>query len=470
MRELCRFLDVSCDSQRYQLHHLNTLLFRGELLAVSADNVSTKECFVRLMTRELAPTSGRIDWADPAAASSPPCRWSVISAESSLFCGNLSLAENLIRPDGARLIYSRKRAESQARALLAELELDYPVSKPLRGPSDRDLYLLSIVKAYSLGSRFLLLTDYSLFTQSAERERLRKLVRILLGKEITVILLDGLTVFQGESFSRMLRFEAGYLVQTLYGAAEMRLSVRRQTHGAFQIPAEELSGGTLRLECRLSPRQREAVLSLRPGEVSYLIADRLQQRQLADDVFGSCPSCRVGLPDGTVLSGARPDVLLENGVVYFPQDIRRVLFPNMTFRGNATFLALKAASRAGFLIRENVLRCITADHARLHGGEPVRQALSAFSYELQFESVVNRYLLYPWKLLILRLPYLTSFQTETAELRRLIDDLSARRAGILILISSPEEMIFPCHFAWEAQEDGSVVPFPLLPREEENAP
>jgi ABC-type sugar transport system ATPase subunit len=470
MRELCRFLDVSCDSRQYQLHHLNTLIFRGELLAVTANNVSTKECFVRLMTRELPPTSGRIEWADPAVPGSPPCLWSVISAERSLFCANLSLAENLIRPDGAGLLYSRKKAEARAAAVLAELELDYPVSRPFGEPNDRDLYLLSIVKAYSLGSRFLILTDYALFTQEAERERLRKLVRILLKKEITVVLLDGLTVFHGEPFSRMLRFENGFLTQTLYGAAEMRLSVRRQTRGAFQIPAQDFSGGALRLECRLSPRQREAVFALRPGEVSYLIAARLQQRQLIENVFGDLPCCRIGLPDGTVLADAQPDALLENGVGYFPQDIRRVLFPNMTFRDNATFLALNAALRARFLIRENVLRCLMDDHASLRGGEPTRQALSSFGYELQFESVVNRYLLYPWKLLILRLPYLTSFQTETAGLRRLIDDLSARRAGILILISSPDEMIFPCHSAWEAQEDGSVVPFPLRPQETEKSP
>ena len=220
MQELLRFINVNCKTSKYNLNYFSFVLGGGELLAISSDTTSTKDALIALLTQQVQPTSGRIDWN---ADGSPSC---LISYESKLLYKNLSIAENfmLAKFSPYKAFYPKQGSLNMTRDILESYGIHLDVSVPVYSLTKIQQYILSILKAVCLGAKFLILSDIVRLHYADDLNLLIRLIQELLNRNISIILTDSYRnpLFNCSPTYKILRFERGTLVRILSGQEEQQ--------------------------------------------------------------------------------------------------------------------------------------------------------------------------------------------------------------------------------------------------------
>ncbi|MDH5832522.1 sugar ABC transporter ATP-binding protein [Luteimonas kalidii] len=154
----------------------------GEIHALMGQNGAGKSTLIKLLTGVEAPDAGTVTLDGRAIAPADPLDAqrlgiSTVYQEVNL-CPNLSVAENLFAGRFPRRfgLVQWARVRAQARALLAELQLDLDVDRPLSGYPVAIQQMVAIARALGVSARVLILDEP---TSSLDEDEVRQLFAVM---------------------------------------------------------------------------------------------------------------------------------------------------------------------------------------------------------------------------------------------------------------------------------------------------
>ena len=152
--------------------------------------------------------------------------------------------------------------------------------------------------------------------------------------------------------------------------------------------------------------------------------------------------------DGHAIDQPSPRNLLDQGAIYFPADrLREAILPNRSVAENVSLEALPLfASKLGFINARRERAEISAATAHLHVKMASADAqISSLSGGNQQKAVLARAFMRRFRLLVLDDPTIgVDIQTKV-EIYRLLSDMSASGAAIVLISSDLEELLALSH-------------------------
>ena len=402
MEELFRFINVSCETSRFYLRNFSFMFGRGELIAISSDTTSAKDALVLLLTRQIEPTSGKISWNAKGGAHS------LISYEDHLLYKHLSIAENLslTYPSSNRFFFSQKRNSLNARLILEKYGIFWDVNKPVYSLTKLQQYILRIVKAVYLGAEYLILSDVVRLHYDADFSLLRDLVRTLLEHQISILLTDSYQnpLFICSDACRILRFEGGMFVRLLNGREDQYIydsyhsydsSAYASVYPQKNVPLS-IDFSSITISDIHTNHIHSLSMNLQPGEITYLVGKGLYEYDFLNAIFGEVPRFRINLGNKDFIN-AKISTLFYAGIGYFPQDVSRLIFPDLNYFENTTIFSLRRISYLGTVVRSAFQNYLLTKQPFSYKEDP-KHPFYKINYENRIVAAANRYALYNWRL------------------------------------------------------------------------
>ncbi|MBL9140205.1 MAG: sugar ABC transporter ATP-binding protein [Verrucomicrobiales bacterium] len=439
----------------------------GRTVGIVGENGAGKSTLMNILGGNLAPDTGAMAFEGRPYAPSAPgdaARAGIgfVHQELNLF-PNLSIAENLFLnrfPRRSRWwpVVDRRRMLDGARELLKEVRLPHSPDTPVERLSAGERQLVEVAKALGSNARLIILDEPTTSLTAFEAARLFDIMARLRQRDIAllyishnlgdvrrlcdeiVILRDGAVVGQGTpdalAVERLIALMVGREIAGLYPPRPGRPGeqVILEVSGVSQP-------GVL----------RSAHFELRAGEilgVSGLMG--AGRSELARILFGLDP-CAAGTVrlDGRSLSGLSPRERIALGLAFLTEDRRGDgLSTEGTIADNLTSVVLPRLVRGplGWLdarrSREGVKRLREA--VGLTPTAADAQAVKTLSGGNQQKVVLAKWLWNEPKVFILDEPTRGIDVGAKYEIYRLIGELAARGAGVLVISSEVEELIGIC--------------------------
>ena len=441
MNELCRFVNVRCEQQHYRLNGISFILCRGETIGIACDTTSARQGMIDLLLRRVEATVGHIEWYDPE--SDMPMHSCLITSECSCLFHDLSVMENLgLLFNYNHFLYSKKKTTVFVREILRDFDLKIDPFEPVYKLPAVDRYLLSMVFAVGSGASLLILADMHKLLQDSNLGIFEGLLRKLTDKGVTIVFTECYCCAPMLVNSRILCLEDNHLVKILHGSAEFEtFNQFRANHHPMDMLCREQSScvqssGTAVLISNITTANiRRFHISLRPGEICYMIGRNYYEQEFENALFGKSPSFSISWGQNHYRSCSIAQ-LKKAGIGYFPENIDSIIFPDLNYRENAAVLVLKQISRWGGIIRKSMFNYISRNDRNSD-----TENISRSDYENRLKCCISRYLLHKWRLLVLHLPSILRSQSEADALRGMIYSLASSGCSVLILIASPSEII-----------------------------
>ncbi|MEU3788207.1 sugar ABC transporter ATP-binding protein [Streptomyces fructofermentans] len=424
----------------------------GEVHALVGENGAGKSTLVRVLSGTLAPDEGSLRFAREARAGGI----AVVSQELSLF-PDLSVRENLFphHPPRRFGLLDRGAMDRAARPVLAELGLD-PAPGTLLGELPlAEQQLTEIARALLRRPSVLVLDEPTSALPAAAVDRLEGVLRTLTGRGIAIlyvthflaevmrvahrvtVLRDGRVTLAGAR-----REDVGVpdLVTAMLGGAPPR-QVPRTPVAAGGPAVVELSGVCV------PGRLADVSLAVRAGEVVGVAGLQGAGHAAALEVVCGRTDVSAGRVD--VAGRGRPRSLrdaVRAGVAFVPSDRKRHgLMTDRTVWENATAVSRLALGRGGLLPSRAELACsiqnVTA-RLRLRGGP--YDVVNRLSGGNQQKVVFAKWLATDPRVVVLDDPTRGVDVGVRSEMHRIIGELAAGGAAVLVASTDPAELTEVC--------------------------
>jgi ABC-type sugar transport system ATPase subunit len=371
------------------------------------------------------------------------------------FCPNLTVAENLCLgelPRGFGGWVDRRTMRERARAMLADIEADIDVSRPIGELSTGHEQVVQIAAAIGTGARIIVFDEPTSSLSAPESEHLFALIQRLRQRGITMIyvshrmeeifrLCDTVTVLRdGRHVATQVTasITTSQLIEQMVGRA-VSATVPRHLDRA---PGEEV----LRVEGLSSPgRFHNVSFSLRAGEVLGLAGlIGAGRSEVVQAIFGLDPKVtgRVFVLGRQVVPG---DVrsALSAGIGLLPEDRKRQgLILSMTCRENASLAALPQLTRGGFVRRQAETQLVQRFTNRLRVKTPSLDApIAGLSGGNQQKVALAKWLARDCRILIVDEPTRGVDVGAKAEIHGLLDELACQGYALIVVSSELPEVI-----------------------------
>src|SRR6266567_1932496 len=312
---------------------------RGSCHALVGENGAGKSTLGKILAGVYVADEGEIQIeGKPFQASTPLAarKQGIAMVHQELaFCPNLSIAENLCLGDLPRHAgwLDRRRMREQAKAMLAEIEADLDVDRPISQLSTGQEQLVQIAAALGTKARVIIMDEPTSSLSVRESEHLFQLLEKLKQRGITVIYVSHRLeeIFRLCDSVTVLRDGRHVVTEKISDTNHERVihqmvgrEVQQYTSQHLQrTPGDEL----LRVENLSSPgRFRDVSFTLRAGEILGLAGlVGAGRSEVAQAIFGIDPAAtgRVfvrgqEMPLGSV-TGA-----LASGIGFLPEDRKRM--------------------------------------------------------------------------------------------------------------------------------------------------
>ncbi len=444
------------------LDGVDLAVFAGEVHALVGENGAGKSTLMKILYGIHTMDAGSIEMVgSPISLSNPhearEAGVSMVFQEHTL-APHLTVAENVflgIEPRRKGFVVDNARMRSAAAAVLAAHGFPLAASSRVAGLSNAGRQLVEIARALATAKRVVVMDEPTAALSRNESEELFRIIRELKGKGLAVvyishkleeltgladritILRDGRRVFSGGVAS----IESGEIIRHMVGREITALYPSRQA------PAEETALDVRGLGD--GRRYRGVSFALRRGEilgVAGLVG--AGRTALAHGIFGLRPP-REGkmLLGGMPVRFDRPGQAVRAGLAYLTEDRQMSgLFPHLSVVQNISVAALERAAAGIFLRpREEASRCgrfIRDLGIRVRSGaEPVCR----LSGGNQQKALIARWLYAGSKVLILDEPTQGVDLGARAEIYRIIRDLAAEGAAVLMISSDLPEILGMSH-------------------------
>jgi ribose transport system ATP-binding protein len=385
-----------------------------------------------------------------------------IHQELNLF-PNLSIAENLVLPSFPRQrlprlpLIDRQATRSRARELLAVVDLDRAPETLVEDLSPGERQLVEIARALTIDARLIIFDEPTTSLTAHETGRLFELIDRLKARGIAMIyishnlgdvlrlcdeiavLRDGTLVGSGP----VGEFTADRMITLMIGRNLEQLFPDRTA-----APADDV---VLNVEGLSQPGIVENInFVLRRGEVLGIAGLMGSGRtELARILFGLDPFAR-GLVrlKGSALGRSSPRVRIERGMAFLTEERREEgLMMGASIDENIVLASLRAFARpiTRLIDRRRSGEKVTevSRSVQLRASEP-RRAVKTLSGGNQQKVVLAKWLLTRPSVLVLDEPTRGVDVGAKSEIYRLIDELAAGGAGVLMISSEIEELIGLC--------------------------
>ena len=434
----------------------------GKVHALIGRNGAGKSTLVRILAGSTQPTAGQVLLdGEPVELRSPGDAFqrgiATVYQELSLVPG-LSVAENILlgrmpRSRGPFIDWSS--AASQARAVLAAMDVEMDVDVPVGRLGFAQQQTVEIAKAMSFRPSVLMLDEPTSGLARHETQSLFRLVRQLAEQGVAILYIshrlqelkeiaDRVTVLRdGDHVAtvEMAETTAGEIVHYMFGETVQK-----------ERPADLLAGREPVLEVRGLSRGEEfqdVDLTLHRGEILGIAGMLGSGRtELLKAIFGALPFDRGKiLFSGRTCRKVSPHNMKDLGLGFAPEDRKQEgLVQTQSIRSNLCLASLDRISKRGFLSRRRERRLIRDQVDRLHIKAPdVEEAVSSLSGGNQQKVVVGKWLGTSLQVLLLDEPTRGIDLQAKQQIFQLMWDLSRQGIAILFVSSELEELVEVCH-------------------------
>ena len=441
------------------LDNVSLTVAKGSCHALMGENGAGKSTLGKILAGVYtADTGGMLLDGNPIHPATPLAarRLGIAMVHQELaFCPNLTVAENLCLgelPRGFGGWVDRRTMRERARAMLADIEADIDVARPIGELSTGHEQVVQIAAAIGTGARIIVFDEPTSSLSAAESEHLFSLIQRLRQRGITMIyvshrmeeifrLCDTISVLRDG------RHVATQATETITTSQLIEQMVGRTVSATVprhldQTPGEEV----LRVEGLSSPgRFRDVSFSLRAGEVlgmAGLIG--AGRSEVAQAIFGLDPKAtgRVSVLGRELVPGNVRSAL-SAGIGLLPEDRKRQgLILSMTCRENASLAALPQLTRAGFIRRQAEAKLVQRYTERLRVKTPsLDAAIAGLSGGNQQKVALAKWLARDGRVLIVDEPTRGVDVGAKAEIHGLLDELACQGYALIVVSSELPEVI-----------------------------
>ena len=445
-------------------------LVPGEVHALVGENGAGKSTLIRIASGVIKPDVGsmrlggeEVSWADPVAAR----RAGIVTVhqEAELFA-TLSAAENMALFFGLprtrwggvdwRSVYrsAQEAVDSlgrplDVRALAARLSV-------------AERHLLQVAAAMMRRARVVIFDEPTSSLSAAESRWLFEHIAWLKARGVGIVyvshrqeeifaladritvLRDGRRVWSGPAEST----DPGELIAAMVGRPP-RAARARRTRAAVRQPSAATERRPPRLEVRRLTDAHGAchavTLDVAAGEIVGIYGlVGAGRSEWAQTLFGLRPSRggEVKL-DGRSLPLGRPRTSVQAGLCYLPEDrLRESICPLLAVRENAVLASLARWSLGPWVVRAREQAACGAQFDRLAVRyRTLEQPIGELSGGNQQKVVLARWLMTEPRVLVLDEPTRGIDVAAKAEIHRLLDELAARGAAVILISSELTEVL-----------------------------
>ncbi|PZO78498.1 MAG: sugar ABC transporter ATP-binding protein [Mesorhizobium amorphae] len=444
------------------LHGVDFAVEPGEALGLVGENGSGKSTSMNVLGGVHQPDSGmmRLDGA-PYAPANPKeaiaAGVAFIHQELNLF-PNLTIEENLFvdafpRRRGLPFI-DRRAIRARTEAVLREVDLDLKPSTPVARLSQGERQLVEIAKAVSRKARLIIFDEPTTSLTRPEVERLFGIIAKLKARGIGIVYIshtleDVLAVCDAVAVLRDGHLAGAGRASDMTTARMIALMVGRSIDAIYPTRETAFRPETvLSVENLSQPGVAEKIsLQVRAGEIVGLAGLMGSGRsELARMIFGLDPfregTIRV---DGEDLGKPDPQKAMEAGIAFLTEDRRgEGLLMGFTIAENTVLASLRSVAGAfGLLNRKQVTEVARTMGRAMHLSttrvdETLVKHLSGGN---QQKVVIGKWLRREPRLFILDEPTRGIDVGAKQEVYRIINALTARGSGVLLISSEIEELI-----------------------------
>ena len=454
MRGICkRFSGVVA------LDNVSLSVGQGEVVALCGENGAGKSTLMKIVGGVHQPDAGEI------LAEGRPTKISNVSDAIRLgiafihqelnVLGNLDVAGNVFlgrEPRNALGLVNSRKIHADAEPFVRRLGLDVSTRTRLDKLSIAQQQMVEIAKALSLNARLIIMDEPTSSLTLAETTRLLDLVCELSQQGVSVIYIshrlgeieqcaDRVVVLRdGKNAGELGPNEATHdkVVSLMIGREIKNYYVHSdapKTPGFFKVRNVSTS---------LYPRKTISFDAARGEILGFAGLVGAGRSEMARVIAGMdrCPRKEITL-DGKAISIAKPRDAIEHGIYLVPEDRRAEgLIVEMSVRENVSLPSLRNFSRFGLISRKNERDAARRQVDSLRIKTPnVEARVRNLSGGNQQKVVLGKWLTMDPRVMIFDEPTRGIDIGARAEIYRLIRDLAARGAVILVISSDMEEIL-----------------------------
>jgi ABC-type sugar transport system ATPase subunit len=431
----------------------------AEIHALVGENGAGKSTLVKILTGAQSPDAGTVEIAGGPATPLTPEKArelgvGAVYQEPSLVpyltvLENMFLGRELRRVPG---VLERRAMRRQARQALDRVGAPVALGREVSGLSVAERQLVEIARALALNARVLIFDEPSAVLSGPELERVFTVIQELRAGGLGILYISHRLAEIFRLADRATVLKDGRVVATREVAGLttdelIRLMVGRDIgeRPPRKAPGERIVLAARELELR--PDVERVSFDLHAGEVLGVAGLVGSSRSRLASVLGGVRPARSGtlLRNGNAVRIRRPRDAVRAGIVVIPEDRKReALILEHTIRGNVGLASLGEVSRGG-IVRVADERRLAEETVRRFGVRPPRTELPArnLSGGNQQKVALGKWLVRKPapEVVVLDEPTRGVDVGAKFEIYRLIDELVAGGAGVLLISSELPEVI-----------------------------
>lgn len=432
----------------------------GEVVAVMGENGAGKSTLMKALAGVHPPDAGEIRWRGKtvrigSVAQAEALGIAFIHQELNL-CGNLTVAENIFlgrEPRRGGCWLDRGAMRAQALVLLERVGLKVAPESVVEMLSIGQRQMVEIARALAREAALVIMDEPTSSLTATESARLFAVIRELRDRGLAVVFISHRLAEVQEVADRVVVLKDGRNSGNLTKAEitperMVRLMVGRDLDPAGRRPAS-VAAGAVRLEVR-GLRTRawpagEVSFSVRAGEIAGMAglvgAGRTEVARVVAGVDRALSGCI--LVDGVRLPSGKVAAAVRAGVALAPEDRKEQgIFLEMSIRENIALPGLGRSQWWGF-VRQKQVREVAGRMRDLLAirTTDVEKAAGLLSGGNQQKTVLAKWLALGPKVFVLDEPTRGVDVGAKAEIYRVIADLAAAGAAVLMISSDLEEVL-----------------------------
>ncbi len=430
----------------------------GEIHGLVGENGAGKSTLMRVLAGVHQPDAGNIRIGGKAVALDGPTaarRHGIAMVyQDTRLVAELDVAQNvwLGHEPGGRLLVDRRTMDAATGRLLARLGLDLDLRRRVAELTQAERQLVEIARALATDAQTLILDEPTSSLTPREVGRLFAILRDLRAEGRSVVFISHRLPEVLEITDRVTVMKDGKVVATLPTAGAtaeglVGLMVGREIGMAFPPKATDPGPVRLEVEGLSGPGFGPIDLLLRAGEIVGLGGIQGNgQEAILRALAGLTPASGRLRLDGREVAAIGPAAAIEAGLVYVPGDRRRdSLFLQHPIRANMAVPLLPRWSRGGIVDRTTEREAVASMMERLEvRARSAEEPVGRLSGGNQQKVVFGRWLLAGPKIFLLEEPTQGVDVGTKLELYRLVRELAAGGAAVLLLSSDVIELIGLC--------------------------
>lgn len=349
------------------LDRVDFAVMPGEIHALLGENGAGKSTLTHVIGGSIRPNGGSIvylgrstEWQSPREAREAGIV--VIHQELALF-PELTVAENILgarQPRNRLGLISVAEREAKARAILAQLGVDIPVSARVENLPLADQQMVEIAKALTGKTKLLILDEPTAVISGHAVDLLFATMRRLRTEGLGIVYISHRLEEIFEIADRVTVLKDGKLVGTqpvkdLSREKMINMMVGRRLEQIYPPRRKLPDDAPVVLDVShlaSGPRVKNVSFKIRAGEIVGIAGMVGSGRtEVAEAIFGARPVEGGSITlDGKSMAAASPDAAIADGVGFLTEDRKgNGLFLGLSIAANVTAPALKDITRNGLL-------------------------------------------------------------------------------------------------------------------------